>query len=628
MRRKARPLSNGFLAVAVAATGAVMLPALPAAAATKVPTVYPTGLVPPTVKVAAKLKLRAQGALPSSIDLRAGAPAVGDQGQVGSCVAWSVGYSLSGYYAKSIANAGAPYAPLFLYMRTVQGAPGPNNGLSVTAALRNEQSMGIDTQEDYYQGTTDYSEPPNGSQIRNAYNYKLTGWTTLFSGTQSGTTAQKSIQQSLADGTPVSISLPVYAAFYAVNSMAPYSSTSGVVKGYHQVTAYGYDATGLIVRNSWGTRWGSGGDAKLSWSFVNSKVMAAYTVDGMSDMGQVSVSKPKLTGLSVAKSAAGTTVTITGKNLSDATAVNFGALSADFTNVTADDGSTALAAVVPSGPKIGASVDVTVTSAAGTSSTNVGSKFTYTAPAPVVDSLSLDSATTLGGTVITVAGNNLAGATVKVGTTPVSVRTVTATSLTFTAPARAAGPVWVTVTNPGGSATAALTYVAPDAPTVTSLSTTSVSTKASTVVVATGTTFVGAVSATIDGKKVSATRVNETTLKFTAPAHAAGTVPVVITAAGGSASPVDLTYVTPPPAVSSLSPSAASAAKGATVTVNGSNFTGATSVKLGDTEVEFKIVSDTRLTMTVPVTTAGSYLVTVTTATGTSTQATKFVARA
>ncbi|GAA0549185.1 hypothetical protein GCM10010172_34050 [Paractinoplanes ferrugineus] len=628
MPRKARPISNGLLAVAVAATGAVFLPALPAVAATTTRASYPTGLVPPTVKVAAKLKLRAQGSLPSSVDLRAGAPAVGDQGQVGSCVAWSVGYSLSGYYARSIAGSGAPYAPLYLYMRTVQGTPGPNTGLSVTAALRNEQNMGIDTQENYYQGTTDYSEPPTGSQIRNAYNYKLTGWTTLFSGTQGGTTAQTAIQQSLADGTPVSVSLPVYSAFNKVNSLAPYTSVAGAVQGYHQVTAYGYDSTGLIIRNSWGTRWGAAGDAKLAWSFVNSKVMAAYTVEGMSDRGVASVSRPKLTGLSAAKSAAGTTVTITGRNLDGATQVNFGMVAADFTNVTADDGSTALAAVVPAGQKIGTSVDVTVTTPAGTSAANVGTKFTYSAPAPAVASLSQDTTTTLGGTAIVVTGTNLAGSTVKVGTTAVSVRSVTAASLTFTAPARVAGPATVTVTNAGGSATATLTYVLPDAPTVTSLSTTSVSTKASTVVTATGTTFVGAVSVTIDGKKVSATRVNDTTLRLTAPAHAAGTVPVVITAAGGSASPVDLTYVTPPPAVSSLSPAAGSATKGGTVTINGSNFGATTGVRFGDTDVEFKVVSDTRLTVTVPVTAAGSYVVTVTSATGTSTQAVKYVARA
>ncbi|MEU4240848.1 IPT/TIG domain-containing protein [Actinoplanes sp. NPDC026619] len=630
MRRKARHLSSGFLAVAVAATGAVGLQAVPAAAAAgKTRTVYPTGLVPPKEKVAAKLKIRAQGTLPASVDLRAGAPAVGDQGQVGSCVAWSVGYSLSGYYAKSIANAGAPYAPLYLYMRTVQGTPGPDTGLSVSAALRNEQTEGIDTQADYYQGTTNYSVVPTAGQVANAANYKLTGWTTLFSGTQGGTTAQTAIQQSLADGVPVSISIPVYNAFYSINSMSGYTSTTGAIQGYHQITAYGYDATGLIIRNSWGTRWGSSGDAKLAWSFVNTKVMAAYTVAGVSDKGQASVSKPKISGLSLAKAAAGTTVTITGSNLSTATSVSFGTVSADFTNVTTDSGAAGIAAVVPAGQKIGSTVDVTVTNGAGTSTAGTAGKFTYAAPAPTTTALAPATATTLGGTLVTLTGTNLTGASVKVGTVAVSPKNVTATSLTFTAPARAAGSAGVTVTTAGGTATTALTYVAPDAPAVTSLSATSVSSKASTPITVTGTSFVGAVSAIIDGKKVSATRVSDTQVKITAPAHAAGTVSVVITAGGGSSAPVDLTYVQPAPVVSSLSPAFGSATKGATVTINGANFTGATSARMGDTDLDFTVLSDTKIKVTVPATAAGGYVVTVTTASGTSTATSvKYAARA
>jgi hypothetical protein len=625
--RKSRTFSSGLMAVAVAATGVVGLPALSAGAATRA-AVHPTGLVPPKQKVTAKLKIRAQGSLPASVDLRANAPAVGDQGQVGSCVAWSIGYSLSGYYARSIANAGVPYAPLYLYMRTVQGTPGPNTGLSVSAALRNEQNEGIDTQADYYQGTTNYSVVPTSSQIANAANYRVTGWTTLFAGTQSGALAQQAIQQTLADGTPVSISIPVYSAFYSINSMTPYSSVSGPVLGYHQVTAYGYDATGLIIRNSWGTRWGSAGDAKLAWSFVNSKVMGAYTVAGISDKGNASVGKPKLTALSTAKAAAGATVTITGTNLSSATSVRFGTVSADFTNVTTGGGATALAAVVPAGQKIGSTVDVTVTNGAGASATSTAGRFTYATPAPTVVSPTPATATTLGGTAITLTGANLTGASVKVATTGVAVRNVTATSLTFTAPARAAGAVTVAVTTAGGTATTTLTYVAPPAPSVTSLSATTVTTKSSTALTVTGTSFVGAVSATVDGKAATVARVSDTQLKLTVPAHAAGAVPVVIKAAGGTAGPVSLTYVAPAPTVNSLSPAVGSASQGAAVTVNGSSFTGATSVKLGDQALAFTVVSDSKITVTVPATAAGTYILTVTTGSGASTTAAKYTARA
>jgi hypothetical protein len=187
----------------------------------------------------------------------------------------------------------------------------------------------------------------------------------LFSGVQSGTAAQTALKQSLAAGTPVSISIPVYRAFDRITSMTPYRSTSGPIRGYHMITAYGYDEQGLIIRNSWGTWWGESGDAKLAWSFVNRNVRSAYTIAGVRANGRTSVRPPRVTGLSGAKVGPGATITITGVNLASATKVMFGSVPAEFTNVTTGDGTTALAAVAPA-QAVG-TVDVTVSNGAGTS---------------------------------------------------------------------------------------------------------------------------------------------------------------------------------------------------------------------------------------------------------------------
>ena len=202
--------------------------------------------------------------------------------------------------------------------------------------------------------------------------------------------------------------------------------------------------------------------------------------------------------------------------------------------------------------------------------------------------------------------------------------------MTFTAPVHAAGAVNITVTTPGGAVTLPLTYVAPAAPTVVSLSATSVSTRAATQLTVTGTSFVGTVTATVDGKTVSASKVSDTQVRITAPAHAAGTVPVVIKAAGGASAPASLARAAPAAAVSAVSPATGSAVRGAVVTINGSSFTGTTSVKIGDTAVTYQVVSDAALRVTIPAKTAGTYVVTVTTASGTSAAGhnTKYTARA
>jgi hypothetical protein len=626
MRRSTRTIT--LACATVTAATATLLPVTAAEAAAPAPH-YATGAAVNPVRVAARPRYAANDTLPTSVDLRAGAPAVGDQGNVGSCVAWSIGYSLVGYYSRTLSGSGAPYAPLYLYMRTVKGTPGPNTGLYPGDALRNAQNEGVDTQADYWQGTTNVTDWPTAPEITNAGNYRVTGWNTLFSGVQSGTNAQTVIQQSLAAGTPVSITIPVYNDFYRISSMSPYASTAGGVLGYHEVTVYGYDAQGAIIRNSWSPYWGSQGDAKLAWSFVNSKVQAAYTITGVTANDQPVALAPTVTALSVTRAAAGATVTISGTSLSTATAVKFGTENATFTNVTTSSGATALAAVVPAHAALG-TVDVTVTNDAGTSAKSAKTRFTYLPSPPALTGLSPASVSTLGGGAVTVTGRNLTGATVKVGTSSASVRSVSATSLTFTAPAHAAGSVDVVVTTAGGTASTRLTYVTPPAPTVTALSTHSVSTRSSTAIAVTGSAFVGTVSATVDGRSVSVSRTSETQLKVTVPAHAAGTVALVVKAAGGSAAAQTLTYVAPPPSVRTLSPSAGSATKGAVITVNGTGFTGTTAVTLGGTPVAFTVMSDSSLRVTVPAGAAGTYTLTVETAAGTSAvgTSTKYTARA
>ena len=69
--------------------------------------------------------------------------------------------------------------------------------------------------------------------------------------------------------------------------------------------------------------------------------------------------------------AGGTVVTITGTNLTGATAVKFGTATATFTVVSA----TSVTATAPAGTA--GTVDVTVTTAGGTSATNTVDKFTY-----------------------------------------------------------------------------------------------------------------------------------------------------------------------------------------------------------------------------------------------------------
>jgi len=541
MRTFARPLS-ALIGSAVALAAAVS-PASPAAAATPTDVAsryYVGGYVPSTkvVTAASRLsKIRADDNLPASVDLRASAPPVGNQGNVGACVAWTIGYSIMGYYAE---GSGEPYSPLYLYLRSVRG-PVPASGLVPEYALTEAQKSGVDTQSDYFQGTLDYKVKPTTAEVSNAANYKITGWKTLWSGVANqGTTGQLAIERALAAGDPVAIGFPVFRDFQTLKGDTPYNTLSGTSMGGHMVAAYGYDSDGVWIRNSWTTNWGSNGDAKLSWAFVNKLVSAAYTVSGVATATKPVVPAPTLVALSTqtGSTVGGGTATIVGTGLETATAVKFGTTSATFTT-TKVDGATRLVATIP--PGVAGKADVTVSTPSGTSAPSAVTKFTYVAPRPTVTGLLESSAVIFGGSTVTLTGTGLTGTKiVKVGAVPAKSVTVTSdTSLTFVVPkVTKPGAVHVVVTTAGGTSPSSdadvLTYVNPPAPVVTALSATTGKTTASTTVTITGTDLLGTTAVTVDGKKVAFTAVSGTQLRIVVPKHAAGSADIRVTTPGGT----------------------------------------------------------------------------------------------
>jgi Tfp pilus assembly protein PilV len=140
----------------------------------------------------------------------------------------------------------------------------------------------------------------------------------------------------------------------------------------------------------------------------------------------------------------GTSVTITGTGFTGATAVTFGSTPAASYNVTA---STSITAISPAGSP--GQVDVTVTTAAGTSLTTSADTFTYRIS---VTGVAPNSGPLTGGTVVNVLGAGFTGATaVKFGSTLATSFTVNSdASITATSPP-GTGTVDITVTGPSGT---------------------------------------------------------------------------------------------------------------------------------------------------------------------------------
>ncbi len=223
-------------------------------------------------------------AVPASVDLTAFAPAAGDQGSLSSCVSWSVGYDLMGYFSNATGHAGAPYAPMYLYSQ-VNG--GTDQGSTFSDNFRILTSQGIDTKADYVpQGDFNWQLKPTIAQKANATYHRALTPTLLYAGPGQGVNARVALSTALAAGQPVVLGMAVYDRFFMLNaskSVFTNADAVGQLRGYHAVTAFGYNASGLIIENSWGSGWGNRGFATLGWDFVQNGVIEAWTTAGFAN---------------------------------------------------------------------------------------------------------------------------------------------------------------------------------------------------------------------------------------------------------------------------------------------------------------------------------------------------------
>ena len=294
---------------------------------------------------------------------------------------------------------------------------------------------------------------------------------------------------------------------------------------------------------------------------------------------------PTITGISPTSgpTAGGTSVVITGTNLTAPSVVKFGSTNATSYTVNS---ATQITAVSPAGSA--GAVDVTVTTTFGTSATRTADQFTFVA-APTITAISPTGGPIAGGKSVIITGTNLtAASSVKFGSTNATSYTVnSATQITAVSPAGSAGAVDVTVTTAGGtSATSSadqFTYVAP--PTISALSPYNGPIAGGTSVVITGTNLTTASAVKFGSTNATSYTVNSATqITAVSPAGSAGVVDVTVTTTGGTSAtipPDQFIYVAAPIVTTTAVSSITSTGVTLNGTVNPKNATTAVTFDYG-----------------------------------------------
>jgi len=221
---------------------------------------------------------------PAAVDLSAHDVPVADQGAIGSCVSWAITHAQMGWYANR-AGRPADFAAMYSYSQVHLDNSPSGGGAYPSAVYDVAATQGIDVTSDYPQPVDDFTDLPTPAERAHAARHTIGGYDVLYIG-QPGVGADGVIEDSLAAGDPVALLIQDYQDVDDVSAADGYVVTARDVipstfRGDHEVLAVGYDATGVVVQNSWGTGWGHRGYATLGWDFVEQHSLEATTMHGL-----------------------------------------------------------------------------------------------------------------------------------------------------------------------------------------------------------------------------------------------------------------------------------------------------------------------------------------------------------
>lgn len=316
------------------------------------------------------------------------------------------------------------------------------------------------------------------------------------------------------------------------------------------------------------------------------------------------VASPTITSFTPTSALAGSTITITGTNLTNASAVTFGGVSAaSFVKVS----STVITAVVSSG---GATGSISITTPGGSVSTLTD--FTYIPPVPTITSFTPTSAGA-GATVVIKGTGFFNISSITIGGTEVSSFTIdSSTQIKAIVASGTTGKI--VIINSSGSITSSTDFTFIQPPTISSFTPSSL--VSGLIVTISGSNFTGTTSVKFGGTAATSFTVLSST-QITAVVGAGTSGDVSVTTLGGTATKSGFTFVGAP-SIISFTPLATGT--GNSVTISGLNFTGASAVSFGGIPAaSFTVVSPSLITAVVG--TGADGIVSVTTPGGTATLA-------
>ncbi len=228
----------------------------------------------------------AKAGLPVSVDLRAWCSTIENQGSLGSCTA-NAGVGIVEYFERRAFGKHIDASRLFLYKATRNMLHWTGDtGAFLRSTIGALALFGVPPEEYWQYVVADFDKEPPAFCYAFAQNYQAISYYRLDPPGTAKNVLLNQIKTNLAAGLPSMFGFTVYSSYAqaAATGKIPYPTTGEKIVGGHAIVAVGYDdsmkikntnakaveTTGvLLIRNSWGTGWGSSGYGWLPYDYVS-----------------------------------------------------------------------------------------------------------------------------------------------------------------------------------------------------------------------------------------------------------------------------------------------------------------------------------------------------------------------
>ena len=223
--------------------------------------------------------------LPATVDLRPWCSPVEDQGSLGSCTA-NAGVGVYEYFERRAFGRHVDASRLFLYKVTRKlGHWTGDSGAFLRSTMGALVLFGVPPEEYWPYSIAAFDKEPDAFCYAFAQNFQAISYFRLDPPGTAASALLERIKTNLAAGLPAMFGFTVYNSIVqaAATGLIPFPTAGEKVAGGHAIVAVGYDdgmkiknasqggketKGALLIRNSWGTGWGSAGYGWLPYEYV------------------------------------------------------------------------------------------------------------------------------------------------------------------------------------------------------------------------------------------------------------------------------------------------------------------------------------------------------------------------